>query len=222
MLIILSDFHPWNPFNISKGFIFKPGNALHIFFEMDSLVHPFCLDNYLNGVYIKDEVTGMHPSLKIVRNNLNLTQKEVSNMIGVPINTIRNWEQESRIPSSWALNVLIDRMLGEINQQNIAVDESTGILSFLTIKKGVSKVAEKYDIERVYLFGSYSKGQATEDSDVDFYMISNLYGLEYFEFIEELRETLNKKIEVLSNKTVHENSKIEEEISKTGILIYER
>jgi predicted nucleotidyltransferase len=143
-------------------------------------------------------------------------------MIGVPINTIRNWEQESRIPSSWALNVLIDRMLGEINQQNIAVDESTGILSFLTIKKGVSKVAEKYDIERVYLFGSYSKGQANEDSDVDFYMISNLYGLEYFEFIEELRETLNKKIEVLSNKTVHENSKIEEEISKTGILIYER
>jgi len=57
---------------------------------------------------------------------------------------------------------------------------------------------------------------------VDLYMVSSLYGLEYFEFVEELRLALKKKVEVLSNKTVEKQSKIEEEITKTGVLIYER
>ncbi|AUD66116.1 hypothetical protein BK011_01755 [Tenericutes bacterium MZ-XQ] len=107
-------------------------------------------------------------------------------------------------------------------EQHTVVDEETGILSFLTIKKNVAKIAAKYDIERIYLFGSYAKGQATENSDIDLYMESNLFGLEYYEFVEELREKLKKKVEVLSNKTIIEHSKIDQEIKKTGILIYER
>lgn len=164
----------------------------------------------------------MNQSLKTVRENLGMTQLEVSNLRGIPINTIRNWEQGTRIPSEWALNLLIDRILREANEQYIAVNESTSTLSFLTIKKIVSKVAESFDVKRIYLFGSYCKGQATEFSDVDLYMESNLYGLEYFEFIDQLREQLQKKVEVLSNKTIQENSKIAEEITKTGVLIYER
>lgn len=53
-------------------------------------------------------------------------------------------------------------------------------------------------------------------------MESDLYGLEYFDFVEQLRENLKKKVEVLSNKTIQEHSKIDEEIKKTGVLIYER
>ena len=164
----------------------------------------------------------MNQSLKAVRENLGLTQLEVSKLIDIPINTIRNWEQEIRTPSEWALNLLIDRILRESIEQHTVVDEETGILSFLTIKKNVAKIAAKYDIERIYLFGSYVKGQATENSDIDLYMESNLFGLEYFEIVEELREKLKKKVEVLSNKTIIEHSKIDQEIKKTGILIYER
>lgn len=164
----------------------------------------------------------MNQSLKAVRENLKLTQLEISNLIGIPVNTIRNWEQETRTPSEWTLNLLIDRILRESNEQHMFVDESTGILSFLTIKKGVIEIAEKFNIKRIYLFGSYIKGQATQNSDVDLYMESDLYGLEYFEFIEQLREKLKKKVEILSNKTIQEHSKIDEEIKKTGVLIYER
>lgn len=53
-------------------------------------------------------------------------------------------------------------------------------------------------------------------------MESDLYGLEYFEFAEELRENLKKRVEVLSNKTIKKHSKIDEEIKRTGVLIYER
>jgi predicted nucleotidyltransferase len=164
----------------------------------------------------------MNQSLKSVRENLKLTQSDVSKLIGIPINTIRNWEQETRTPSEWALNLLIDRLLRESNEQHTVVDEATGILSFLTIKKNIGEIAEKYDIARIYLFGSYVKGQARENSDIDLYMESDLYGLEYFGFVEQLREKLKKKVEVLSNKTIQEHSKLDDEIKKTGVLIYER
>jgi predicted nucleotidyltransferase len=168
------------------------------------------------------EVNDMNQSLKAVRENLSLTQIEISNLLGIPVNTIRNWEQEIRTPSEWVLDLLIDRIFREMNEQQTVVDEETGLLSFLTIKKGVTKIAEKYNIKRIYLFGSYVKGQATAHSDIDLYMETDLYGLEYFEFVEQLRGNLKKKVEVLSNKTIQEQSKIDEEIKKTGVLIYER
>lgn len=164
----------------------------------------------------------MNQSLKTVRKNLGLTQLAMSNLIGIPINTLRNWEQKTRIPSEWTMDLLIDRILRESNEQKMFTDEDIGILSFLTIKKRVEEVAKKYDIKRIYLFGSYVKGQATENSDVDLYMESDLYGLDYFEFVEQLRENLKKKVEVLSNKTIQNHSKIDEEIRKSGVLIYER
>ena len=35
------------------------------------------------------------------------------------------------------------------------------------IKERVAPVAEKYQLRAVYLFGSYAKGEATDESDVD-------------------------------------------------------
>jgi predicted nucleotidyltransferase len=164
----------------------------------------------------------MGQSLKTVRENLGLTQSETSELIGIPLSTLRNWEQGTRQPSEWALDLLIDKMLRDSGENRKSVDESTGVLSFLTIKKTVSEIAPQYDIERLYLFGSYAKGLAEEDSDVDLYMISDLYGLDYFGFAEELRGALKKKVEVLSNKTTEPNSRIHDEIRKTGVLLYER
>lgn len=41
------------------------------------------------------------------------------------------------------------------------------IYSFQEITDRVRPVAEKYGLRSVYLFGSYARGDATEDSDVD-------------------------------------------------------
>lgn len=53
-------------------------------------------------------------------------------------------------------------------------------------------------------------------------MISDIDGIDYFGVIEDLRNNLNKKIDLLSNKTIKKNSEIELEIRKTGVLIYKR
>ena len=164
----------------------------------------------------------MNQPLKTIRDNLDLTQEELANLIGIPINTIRNWEQETRKPSSWSLDLLIDRILREMSEKRSLIDESTGILSFMAIKKIITQVAQNYDVKRVYLFGSYAKGKATPISDVDLYIESSLYGLEFFEFVESLREKLKKKVGVLSDRIIEAKSPIAEEIERTGILIYER
>ncbi len=160
--------------------------------------------------------------MKLLRDNLELTQEQVSLLTGVPIKTLRNWEQEVRKPSDWNLDLVMDRLLRVKMEEHSHEMDSPSILSYLTIKENVSIAAKGYDIEKIYLFGSYVKGNATEDSDIDLYMESNLFGLDYFGFAETLREKLHKKIGLLSNKTIIQNSSIEQEIKKTGILIYER
>ena len=35
------------------------------------------------------------------------------------------------------------------------------------LRERITPVAEKYQLRAVYLFGSYAKGEATDDSDVD-------------------------------------------------------
>jgi len=160
--------------------------------------------------------------MKLLRDNLELTQEQVSLLTGVPVKTLRNWEQEVRKPSEWTLDLVMDRLLRVKMEEYSDEIDSPSILSFLTIKEDVSNIAKNYDIEKIYLFGSYVKGQARHDSDIDLYMISDLFGLDYFGFAENLRMKLHKKIGLLSNRTVKHKSSIEQEILNTGVLIYER
>ena len=69
----------------------------------------------------------------------------------------------------------------------------------------VKPLADKYKISEVYLFGSYARGDATDESDLDFLV----YGGDgfrltmVFAFAEELRKALNKEVDVFE---IHEVS----------------
>lgn len=41
------------------------------------------------------------------------------------------------------------------------------ILSINDIKTKITPICKNYDVAQAYLFGSYARGEATEDSDVD-------------------------------------------------------
>jgi predicted nucleotidyltransferase len=168
----------------------------------------------------------MSINLKTIRDNIGLTQEQVSELTGVPVKTLRNWEQEIRKPSVWTMDLIIDKILFtemtkklELNEDG---DDEIRILSFSTIKKEITEVAKDLDIERIYLFGSYVKGDMSPLSDIDLYMESEIYGLDYYGVVERFRNALHKKVDLLSNKTVLPASKIYDEIMKTGVIIYER
>jgi predicted nucleotidyltransferase len=65
------------------------------------------------------------------------------------------------------------------------------------LKELVRPVAIKYKLKTLWVFGSYARNEATEDSDVDFLMdysdsiIVNLY--DYTDFCDDLENTINKK-----------------------------
>ena len=58
----------------------------------------------------------------------------------------------------------------------------------------------RHNIKDVYLFGSYSRGEANRDSDVDIYCdkgdVRSLY--DEVGFKEELEAALNKKVDVVT------------------------
>lgn len=76
---------------------------------------------------------------------------------------------------------------------------------------------------KAYLFGSYSRGEASPDSDIDILLElddSQKIGKLFFKMAEELKELTGKKIDLLSDKAI--NEKIKENIFRERVLVYER
>lgn len=163
----------------------------------------------------------MKNNIQIIRENLGLTQVEFSNILNIPVKSIRNWEQNLRVPSDYIVELIVDSIIRKQIERKLINDENY-IPSFLTIKEKVKIVASQYNIDRVYLYGSYSKGTQTHLSDIDLFMISDIDDLTFFGVIEDLIVNLNKKIDLLSNKTIKKDSIMLKEIERTGILIYKR
>jgi predicted nucleotidyltransferase len=75
----------------------------------------------------------------------------------------------------------------------------------MKLSKEKNNLQENFDVERIGLFGSYAKDQATKDSDIDFYVefkknsFRNIAGLWI-----RLEEMYNKKIDLLHK---HKQSK---------------
>ena len=79
-------------------------------------------------------------------------------------------------------------------------DIKPGILTIKEIKNRIRPVVEKHHIEDVYLFGSYARGEANENSDVDIYCSSGDVDTLFKEagLIRELEEALGKKVDVVT------------------------
>lgn len=68
------------------------------------------------------------------------------------------------------------------------------------IREKVKPVAEKYGIERVWLFGSYARGEATAESDVDI-LLDGFRGKSLFELAHlynDISTVLNKEVDIIN------------------------
>ena len=78
-------------------------------------------------------------------------------------------------------------------------DINPGVLTIKQIKDKILPILAKHNIHEVYLFGSYARGEAKNDSDVDIYCeagdIKTFIDQEFLE--EELEESLDKKVDLL-------------------------
>lgn len=81
----------------------------------------------------------------------------------------------------------------------IEKDNRNSILKLKDIKSIIKPILLKYGIEEVYLFGSYSRGEANENSDVDIYCErGNVESLDTLCSLEnELKDGLGKNIDLI-------------------------
>ena len=153
-------------------------------------------------------------NLKELRINKNLTQKEAAILIGVSLRSYKDYENNPQKTKNYKYEYMI-KIIEEYNK----IDEEHGILELNDVKKIVSKILDKYNVKSCYLFGSYAKNNATSKSDVDLLIDSDITGLNYFGLVEESRDELHKKIDLLRLKDL-ENNELLKEIIRDGIKIY--
>lgn len=97
--------------------------------------------------------------------------------------------------------------LSEINP----IDEEHGIIDIEYITEKCGNVFQKYDVNFCYLFGSYAKSKAKPTSDVDLLISANVKGLKFYGLVEEIREALHKKVDVLEINQLKDNLELTQE-----------
>lgn len=99
---------------------------------------------------------------------------------------------------------VIDKLnsVGSVNRyltRLIEEDIEPGILTLKQIKEKLLPILHSHKIYEIYLFGSYSRGEATRDSDIDIYCesgdIRTLY--DQVDLEDEIREKLGKKVDIV-------------------------
>ncbi len=154
-------------------------------------------------------------TLKELRKQKHLTQAECAAYLNVPVRTYQNYETDENKRASLKYLYMVQKL-----EQFGFVDEEHGILSIQKIKEICGSVLSKYDVEYCYLFGSYSKGKATEKSDVDLLISGDVCGIQFYELTETLREELKKNVDLLNTQQLSRNAELINEILKDGIKIY--
>lgn len=153
--------------------------------------------------------------LKNLRKEKQLTQAECAAFLGVPLRTYQNYETDPKKQNSIKYNYMLEKL-----EQYGYIDEGHGILTSQKIKEICRDIFSAYAVEYAYLFGSYAKGNATEKSDVDLLISTEMTGMSFYDLVETLRESLHKKVDVLNFGQLQGNPELLHEILKDGVKIY--
>lgn len=154
-------------------------------------------------------------ALKEMRISKQITQQEAARRLGISLRSYIMYENDAAKENTIKYRFLLQE-LQKIN----AVDEEHGILTTEQIRMCCKEILDAYQVEYCYLFGSYAKGKATEQSDVDLLISTKETGLRFYEIAERLRESLHKKVDLLDVKQLVNNETLIDEMLKEGIKIY--
>ena len=89
-----------------------------------------------------------------------------------------------------------------------------------SIKEALYPVFCRYNIKKAVLFGSFAKGTAKENSDVDIFVDSGLKGLKFYGLLEDVTTNLDRQVDLIDSSQIAQESGVMDEINKTGIIIY--
>ncbi len=100
------------------------------------------------------------------------------------------------------------------------------------ISEIVEKLKETYKPRKIILFGSYAYGKATEDSDIDLFIVKNTGKRRIDRFVDVKRIIYKPELRIPISPLVYTPKELEErlrmgdnfinEILKKGVILYDR
>ena len=108
-----------------------------------------------------------------------------------------------------------------INHEKVGVRMEGSVITLENITALVKPLTKKYHVKEIYLFGSYARGEADENSDLDFLV----FGGEGFKLTsilalgEELREVLKKKVDIFEIREVNQDSEFYRTIMREKVFV---
>ena len=91
------------------------------------------------------------------------------------------------------------------------------------IAQTIAEYFKTQPVEKAWLFGSYSRGEETEDSDVDILVVldhSQPIGLKFFGMWNDLEQLLGRSVDLVTEGSLADFAR--KSVEQDKILIYER
>ena len=120
-------------------------------------------------------------NLKEIRKYNNLTQKQAAMLIGIPYRTYLRYEENAPYVNTYKYKKIKEDLINKC-----LIDEEHGLLPIDLIKSKLLPILENHNIDYCYLFGSYARNEAKENSDVDLRIDTEISGLDFLKLIEEI------------------------------------
>ena len=153
-----------------------------------------------------------------VRTQYGLSQIEAASILNIPVRTYIRYEKDDNYGNDLKRSMMIRTLV-----EKCEITETKGLLTIEQIKTALTRLFEeeyKDQIEFCYLFGSYAKGYAKENSDVDLCVATQLTGLKFAGLSESIRQALHKRIDLIRFSNLNNNLELINEIMKDGIKLY--
>ena len=156
----------------------------------------------------------MNNELRQKRKELGLTQAQMAKACGVSRRTYQTYEETN------LQNDTYKDLLAQLNEI-CDVEGKRYILSLKTIKLLCYQVFKQYpEVECAYLYGSYARGEATSESDVDILVVCPPTGLRFYKMASDLEKVLLKQVDLQTHRQIGDNESFLERLLKEGIKIY--
>lgn len=153
-----------------------------------------------------------------MRKQFGITQDKAAKAVGVPLRTYARYEEDESY-GNFLKRTMIEGRLNEA----FAITEDRGVLSPERIQQELTALFKSEypdEVEFCYLFGSYAKGYATAESDVDLCLSTSLTGIRVAGLAERIRNVLHKKIDLVRVEALVGNPDLLREVLKDGIKVY--
>ena len=97
------------------------------------------------------------------------------------------------------------------------------LMSKETITKLIADYFKTQPVLKAWLFGSFSRGEETDTSDIDILIVlddNQHVGLKFFGMYEDLKELLGRNVDLVTDRSLASFAR--ESVDRDKILIYER